>query len=232
MNSLEYTKHVIRTFKRVSDGAHGNTRGFHGSLTAFSLQKVLDAVDVYGRNFMDIGFGTGVVLAAALTSGASKAHGFELPENQANQHIFHAAMRRISNELVTIPNFSRRALVEFKDIVQVWLGNASLCTNCLYTVITLFLKWQVNSLPEGTEVIFTFWNGMELQTQIHILELCSSSKSLDSLVVFRDQDWRRPADILEQLEEFGDSSWSLHRTIKTSMHGSGERKTAWVFFCD
>ena len=75
---------------------------------------------------------TGVVLAAALTSGASKAHGFELPENQANQHIFHAAMRRISNELVNIPNFSRRALVEFKDIVQVWLGNASVCTNRLY----------------------------------------------------------------------------------------------------
>ena len=73
---------------------------------------------------------------------------------------------------------------------------------------------------------------MELQTQIHILKLCSSSKSLDSLVVFRDQDWRRPADILEQLEEFGDSSWSLHRTIKTSMRGSGERKTAWVFFRD
>ena len=47
------------------------------------------------------------------------------------------------------------------------------------------------SLPEGKEVIFTFWNGMELQTQIHILELGS-----DSLVVFRDQDWRRPADIL------------------------------------
>ena len=92
----------------------------------------------------------------------------------------------------------------------------------------------MHSLPEGTEAIFTFWNGMELQTQIHILELCSSSKSLDSLVVFRDQDWRRPADILEQLEEFGDSSWSLHRTltIKTSMRGSGERKTARVFFRD
>ena len=126
MNSLEYTKRVIRTFKRVSGGAHGNTRGFHGSLTALSLQKVFDAVDVYGKKFMDLGFGSGVVLAAALTSGASKAHGFELPDNQANQYIFHAAMRRISNELLNIPNFSRGALLEFKDIVQVWLGKASL----------------------------------------------------------------------------------------------------------
>jgi hypothetical protein len=102
----------------------------------------------------------------------------------------------------------------------------------MFLYIILFLKWQVHSLPEGAEVIFTFWNGMELQTQIHILELCSSCKSLDSLVVFRDQDWLRPADILEQLEEFGDSAWRLHRTIKTSMQGSGEGKTAWVFVRD
>jgi hypothetical protein len=94
------------------------------------------------------------------------------------------------------------------------------------------LNPQVNALPDGTEAVFTFWNGMGLQTQIHILEICSSCKSLDSLVVFRDQDWRRPADILEQLEEFGDFSWTLHRTIKASMQGSGERKTAWIFFRD
>jgi hypothetical protein len=61
-------------FKKVSDGAHGNTRGISGSLTPCSLFKVLSAVDVYGRNILDIGAGTSVVLAAALTSGASKAH--------------------------------------------------------------------------------------------------------------------------------------------------------------
>ena len=72
--SLERTKRVFRVFKKVSDGAHGNTRGISGSLTPCSLHKVLSAVDVYGRNIMDIGSGTGVVLAAALTSGASKAH--------------------------------------------------------------------------------------------------------------------------------------------------------------
>jgi hypothetical protein len=122
MFDLEYIKRVHRIFKRVSDGAHGNTRGFHGSLTANSLQKVFNAADVYGSNFVDIGFGTGVVLAAALTSGASKAFGFELPENQANQLIFHAAMRRISN--IYTPDFPRRAVLEFNDIVKVWLGCA------------------------------------------------------------------------------------------------------------
>ena len=68
----------------------------------------------------------------------------------------------------------------------------------------------MDSLPEGTEAVFTFWNGMGLWTQIHVLEICSSCKSLDRLVVFRDQDWRRPSDILKQLQEFGDFSWTPH----------------------
>ena len=95
-------------------------------MTAHSLQKVLNEVDVYERNFVDIGFGTGVVLAAALISGASKAHGFELPENRANQYIFQAAMRKISKELCEVPDFSRRALLNFNDIAKVLLrlGNA------------------------------------------------------------------------------------------------------------
>ena len=66
--------------------------------------------------------GTGVVLAAALTSGAAKAHGFELPENQANQYIFQAAMRRISSKLYHIPDISRRVMLDFNDIVKVFLN--------------------------------------------------------------------------------------------------------------
>ena len=112
MIRFQKTQSVYRIFKSSSDGIHGNTRGFHGSLTAHSVQKVFNAVDVYGRSFMDIGFGTGVVLAAALASGASKAHGFELPENRANQYIFQAAMRKISKKLCDIPDFSRRALLK------------------------------------------------------------------------------------------------------------------------
>jgi hypothetical protein len=88
MIGLEKTKTVVRMFKTVSDGTHANTRGFHGSLTAHSLQKLFHEIDPYGRIFLDVGFGTGVVLAAALTSGASKVHGFELPGNEANQYIF------------------------------------------------------------------------------------------------------------------------------------------------
>ena len=119
MIGLEKTKTVVRLFKTVSDGTHANTRGFHGSLTALSLKEVLNEVDIYGRNFVDIGFGTSVVLAAALVSGASKAHGFELPENQANKYIFEAAMRKISEKICHIPDFFGRARLEFNDIAQV-----------------------------------------------------------------------------------------------------------------
>ena len=86
----------------------------------FLLQVHL-APEVWG--VLDIGSGTGVVLAAALTSGASKAHGIELPENQANQYIFHAAMSQISKNVINFPNLARRALMEFKNIEKVSLAS-------------------------------------------------------------------------------------------------------------
>ena len=113
------SKSVVRMFQTAAGGAHGNTRGFHGSLTACSLQKILSAVDPFGKLFVDIGFGTGVVLAAALAAGASKAHGYELPGNQANQLIFQAAMTRWSKHYFHNLDLSHRALLEFNDVEEV-----------------------------------------------------------------------------------------------------------------
>ena len=73
-------------------------------------------------------------------------------------------------------------------------------------------------------------NLISANSAVHILDLCANCETVDSLVVFRDRKWRRPADILEKLKEFGDFNWTLNRTIKTSMQGSGEGKTAWLFF--
>ena len=106
-------------FKTVAGGAHGNTRGFNGSLTAGSLQKIFHAVDPSRKIFLDIGFGTGVVLAAALAAGASKAHGYELPGNQANRFIFQAAMTRWSKQYFYNLNLSNQALLEFSDVEEV-----------------------------------------------------------------------------------------------------------------
>ena len=116
MIRFEKTLSVYRIFKSSSDGIHGNTRGFHGSLTAHSIQKVFNAVDVYGRSFMDIGFGTGIVLAAALAVGASSFHGFELPENKANKFFFDATMSMIARKLPRKLGF---AGISFEDIDKV-----------------------------------------------------------------------------------------------------------------
>ena len=62
---------------------------------------------------------------------------------------------------------------------------------------------------------------------LHILFKCVS---VDSLVVFHDRNRRTPDDTLKRLQEFGDFAFS--RTIKTFMQGSGERKTAWLFYRD
>ncbi len=122
--------------------------------------------------------------------------------------------------------------MKFKDIEKVLLAPY---TNYSYkhndSFPELEFNGQVTLLPDGTEVVYTFWNVMHLQTQVHILELCSCCESLDSLIVFRDQNWRRPADIFKHLEELGDFLWTLHRR-SYSMQGSCERKTVWVFFRD
>lgn len=123
MIAHEKTKSVVRMFKTVAGGAHGNTRGFHGTLTAGSLQKIFNAVDPFGKFFLDIGFGTGVVLAAALAAGASKAHGYELPGNQANAYIFQAAMKRWSKQHFHNIDLSRQALLKFNDVEEVLLYN-------------------------------------------------------------------------------------------------------------
>ena len=119
MNDVIAVRSIYRTFRKISDNAHGNVKGVSGCLTPGSLHKVLTVANVYGSNFMDIGAGDGKPIAAALVSGAKTAHGFELPENRANAFIFNAAMSRIAMSM--FPNLSvlSCARLDFQDIEQV-----------------------------------------------------------------------------------------------------------------
>jgi hypothetical protein len=117
LHRIRMVQSIYRTFRRISDSAHGNVKGISGCLTPGSLHKVLTVADVYGLNFMDIGAGDGKPMAAAMACGASSAYGFELPENQANKFIFKAALSRISDSLFSKSSISRVRL-EFKDIEQ------------------------------------------------------------------------------------------------------------------
>ena len=84
-------------------------------------------------------------------------------------------------------------------------------------------------LPVGTDFVFTFWIGMRFLTQVHILDLCASCKSVETLIVFRDGKWRQPEYVIRRLEAI-EGKWLLSDTISTTMHGSGEKKTAWVLY--
>lgn len=119
MNDVIAFRSIYRTYRKISDNAHGNVKGVSGSLTPDSLYKVMTVANVYGSNFMDIGAGDGKPIAAAMVSGAKTAHGFELPENRANAFIFKAAMSRIAKSM--FPNLSvlSCARLDFQDIEQV-----------------------------------------------------------------------------------------------------------------
>jgi hypothetical protein len=120
--NFQRIKIVSRTFHRVSDGTHGNTQGFHGSLTPGSLHKIFREQDLFGRNFVDLGAGDGKILAAALVSGASRVHGIELPGNQANHLIFLAAMRKIRQIVLKDEDISSKSELQFEDIEKVLLA--------------------------------------------------------------------------------------------------------------
>jgi hypothetical protein len=54
-----------------------------------------------------------------LAAGASKAHGYELPGNEANRYIFQAAMKMWSKQHFYNIDLSRKAVLEFNDVEEV-----------------------------------------------------------------------------------------------------------------
>jgi hypothetical protein len=50
---------------------------------------------------------------------------------------------------------------------------------------------------------------------------------VETLIVFRDDKWKHPDYVIRRLEAI-EGKWWLSNTISTSMHGSLEKKTAWV----
>ena len=115
-NLMERINLVYRTSQKISNGAHGNTAGIHGSLCPSSLGSIFTSVDVFGEKGVDLGAGNGIVLAAALAAGATRFHGFELPENKANRYIFDATMSMIARKLPINLGF---AGISFDDIDKV-----------------------------------------------------------------------------------------------------------------
>jgi len=55
--------------------------------------------------------------------------------------------------------------------------------------------WQMLIIPNSPSCVFSFWNGMHYETQVHIIELCVCCPTVKTFAVFRDkvrEKWAHP----------------------------------------
>ena len=144
----------FRIYRKITGGADGSVAGLNGSIRPLDLVRILGALEIQGREFIDFGAGDGRVLVSAILGSATKASGYELPENRAHRTILHAVLRSIEKET--------DSGVEFFEAAVHWIGRD----------INRLLS--IPSCPSSQSCIYSFWVGMPLPTQEKILLLCAS----------------------------------------------------------
>ena len=152
-------QNIYREMKRLTDGADGGVLGVNGSIRPKGLAKILRALGVKGKELVDFGAGSGRVLFAAESEGASLAIGYEFPENIGMKYVFDASIRTLA--------------VQAKDRVA-WLG------------IDILSLTKLNGFPFCA---FSFWVGFPLPVQEQILRLCAETETVQTIAVFRDSKW-------------------------------------------
>ena len=96
LHSKETIRRVFSMYRKVSSGCDGSTGfGFNGCLNVTSLFHLFLAIDLHGKNIVDLGAGEGRVMASALKYGAKSVIGYELPANSAHKFIYNAVLLRI-----------------------------------------------------------------------------------------------------------------------------------------
>jgi hypothetical protein len=163
---------IFRIYKKITGGADGSVAGLNGSIRPLDLVRILGALEIQGRKFIDFGAGDGRVLVSAILGSATKASGYELPENKAHRTILQAVLRYIEKET--------DSGVEFFEAAVHWIGR------------DIDRLQSIPSCPSSQSCIYSFWVGMPLPTQKKILLLCASSQNVSALAVFRDRKWRDP----------------------------------------
>jgi len=155
---------IYRLFKKISGGADGSVAGVNGSIRPSCLANIFSSLGVDGCEFLDFGAGDGRVLIASISKGATKAYGYELPENGSHRLVLNAVLKYTEHDAI-----SRLQWIS-QDI------------NHLF------------ELPGSASCAFSFWVGIPLATQEKILHLCAASPMINSLAVFKDMKWRQPDD--------------------------------------
>jgi hypothetical protein len=151
---------IYSHFQKISDGAEGGVSGFNGSIRPQSLARVLRALMVKGSELVDFGAGSGRVLLAAVAEGAFLSFGYELPENKGMKNVF-------DSMVIASANLGQGHLD--------WIGKDIL---------------DLNELNGSPSCAFSFWVGFPLPVQEHILWLCTETRSMQAIAVFKDRKWR------------------------------------------
>ena len=150
---------IYRQFHSISDGAEGGVAGFNGSIRPTPLARVLRALSVKGNELVDFGAGSGRVIFAAIVEGASRSYGYELPENKGMKSVF-------DSMVIASANLAQGRVD--------WLGKNIL---------------DLNELNGSPSCAFSFWVGLPLPVQEHILWLCTGTRSIRAIAVFKDRKW-------------------------------------------
>ena len=228
-DGVQMIQKIYRQFKKITNGAEEGVAGFNGSIRPTPLARVLRALSVKGNELVDFGAGSGRVIFAAVAEGASRSYGFELPENKGMKNVFDSMVLASANLA--------------QDRVD-WIGKDIL---------------DLNELNGSPSCAFSFWVGLPLPVQEHILWLCTETRSIRSIAVFKDRKWSHADQgflndlsseslimpvrdnfvlqlllaVLQALESATRARegrhWFLSEQIRTHMHGSGQQHQAWIF---
>ena len=168
---IETLKAIYRLSKRCSGGADGGVVGTNGSIRPTCLVRMLRAMRIGGSEFLDFGAGIGLVLFAAMSGGATKAIGYELPDNKAHKFVFDAVLKKLHME-------NRFALPVAWSEGQWYPRDID----------------DMRRMPGNPHCVYSFWVGMAPKTQLQILTLSAQSPTVRAIAVFRDRKWPTPDD--------------------------------------
>jgi hypothetical protein len=189
LHPRETIRRVYAHFRKASDGCDGSTGfGFYGFLNVRSLFLIFQALGVRERKLVDLGAGDGKVLASAMRCNARSVVGYELPSNSAHKYIYDAVFRRVFPNPIQHNQIKPMAQWLAKDIDKVFFRRVI----PRLSIFQLKISIQIDVLPDDTDIVYSFWNGMPPETQTRVLELSSSCKSVRKLAVFRDDNWSKP----------------------------------------
>jgi hypothetical protein len=191
---------IWRMFASITGGCDGSVGGgFNGSLSSGDVGKVLSAMRLEDRTFVDLGAGDGrVIMAACASFRDCHAVGFELPHNDGHRVVFEAAMKKWTARTgeVLQCKWVGKDITEIQDVL-----------NC--------------------HAVYSFWVGAGRITQMAVLDLVATSPMVEELLVFKDRHLS-PEEITASLNR-GNRHFAHTHSMNVAMYGSGERKTAWFF---